>query len=192
MKAETRVRLTYFNRDYVSERIGRVTIGERNPAGAGSITFDISRECIEVLAKPSTHHFFWLSEQSCADGAFILFEGDDFVHLHIVEIKSKLTHKGWLTVRKQFSGMFLNSMALCGVIGLPEFKTVTCYIAYATENISSLTTASPVLLKGRLGLSATPFLLEDWVSGRVDAAWASAVPLVKLQRDAAGNANLAV
>ena len=188
MRAVTRGRLALFNAKYVNERTSSVTIAEEETDGAGRIVFTVDKACVEILGIPAKHHFLWLKEAKCADGAFILFESDEEAHVHIVELKSNLSNKDWITAKGQFAGMFLNVQAARGVLGLADFRSVTCYIAYKSENLSPRETASPIFIKSLLGTPGRQLGgAVDWNKEIIDLPWSQA-KLVKLQRDEAGDA----
>lgn len=164
-----------------------VEISEKATGGAGTITFNVSLPYLAFRATDNNPPMHWLAASKCADGAFVLFD-DEQAHLHIVELKSKLTAKEWKKVKLQFEGMLLNAMAVAGVIELSHFSSVTCYIAYAEDAISVEKNASPVFYKNLPGTSAAAPEIAEWLAEQLTALDKFKMTLIKLKRNSDGNA----
>lgn len=161
-----------------------VEIVEKTASGAGTITITVGQPCL--VFQPGREPTKWLAHTQCADGAFIVFE-EDGSHLHIVELKSRLTAAEWDHARKQMEGMLVNAMALKGVINIPDYTKVICYVAFKKDDILPSKTASPITLKVGVGLPFAVAGTEGWLKGSITLLNKFVATVVKIQRDAEGN-----
>ena len=140
--------LSLFNAAWVCEEAGAISIDEKASDGAGSAIFSSKQACIVVRAESSSPLIWSLAQRKCADGALITFNKDG-AHLHIVELKSKVTLKAWAHALQQFEGMYLTSLAISRLLKIFEVQSVTCYIAAKEYKLSDVVgaSASPSLIK---------------------------------------------
>ncbi|HLK82254.1 MAG TPA: hypothetical protein VKT99_12280 [Xanthobacteraceae bacterium] len=162
---------------------------ETDPGGASEAIFKTDKPCIVVKADRQGRQapLLWaLAERKCADGAFFLFEKNE-VHLHIVEIKSKITLGEWAKILKQFEGMFLTALAVARLLQVHELARVTCYVAGRTDSITNKSqSASPALLKTPVGMTKTLGGHEYWEKELVELPLSFRAPLVKGWKNSAG------
>ena len=195
---ECRKHLGRLNRHRVWEHNQEVVFEEKAKGGEGTITFQVEHPCIAIRPDSKTPPISWLASHNCADGAFVSFTPDG-IELHIVEMKSRLGPSDWEEVKIQFIGMLYNALALKGVTHMPEFSSITCYIAFKLDRISVETSPTPISFKRGVGIASiktqSPAIqsksISDFRSGNVDIA-SQSVRLVKLQRDQNGNATLSL
>ncbi|MFA7751960.1 hypothetical protein, partial [Klebsiella pneumoniae] len=100
---------------------GEIEIIETASSGAGRVTFTSALPFIHLRHLDDQPPLKWTKNRRCADAAIIVEDGEDLC-LHIVELKSKLTTKGWLIVKEQISGMIANATAMLAVINGPRPK----------------------------------------------------------------------
>lgn len=164
---------------------GDAVVIESDPNGAGEVRF--SSASTFLLVKPAEISTKWIIESKCADGAIIEFKNDG-VHIHIVELKSKLDTQKWDHAKKQILGMFLHVSALLGAIGIERFKSVTAYVAYKEEAITAFLQTNTIALKRRVGAGKPLVSGADWRAGTIALCDLEHVKVVNIQRGADGNA----
>lgn len=173
------------NRDFVHTGREMVSVREREEKGRGTVVFAVSSPCLCV--QPPKDPVKWLHIQKCADGAIIEF-AEDGVHLHLVEMKSKVGAKEWNDIKKQFHGAYLNLLAIGAVLELPAFASVTLHLAYTRDRVSPQNSTAPSMLKLPLGEPKWQGV-ADWIGRRVDlGGLGNLVPLRLIQRDDTGDA----
>jgi hypothetical protein len=181
--------LDLFNPDWVSEVSGRIVIREPNPLGKGEAVFESDTPCIMIRAKEQAPLLWALAQRKCADGAFFSFDNGE-AHLHIVELKSKVTLGTWAIVVQQFEGMFLASLAAARLLEIHKPSYVTCYLAGTEDSITSESqSASPALLKAPVGKSRTFGGWESWDKEVIALPLGFKAALVKGWKDAGGVAD---
>jgi hypothetical protein len=155
----------------------------------GEAVFRSDTPCIIIKAAPQAPLLWALAQRSCADGAFLSFrEGE--VHLHIVELKSKITLGTWAKVVQQFEGMFLTALAVARLLELRELARVTCYLAGTVDAITDAPEgASLILSKAPVGKWRTFGHLEAWNKNQVPLPLAVEATLVKGWKNDAGVAD---
>lgn len=180
--------LGHFNKDYVWVANARVEVEEKSPQGKGTASFSLGSPAI-VLKSHNQPPLIWaLSKKKCADGSFVTFK-DNKAHLHIVELKSKLTQAAFAKATEQLEGMFLSALAASRLLHIESFETVDCYVAYSVDAMQPATTANPALLKTLVG---TKTVLGDglaWKNGEVRLPFGTIAKLHKTKRDENGNAD---
>ena len=174
--------------DRVRQNLEVINIDETSAEGSGTISFSTSKFALSYQNRTNKPPIHWLLQGKCADGAFIIFD-EDQAHLHIVELKSKLIPKEWKKACEQFEGMLLNSFAMAGIIELSVFDSITCYIAFSEDAISVSHNASPVLYKNLPGMVPQRHGLTEWLTSAVTLLSKYKANLIKIQRDAGGNAS---
>jgi hypothetical protein len=140
------------------------------------------------LASSSAPLIWSLLQRKCADGAVVTFDQQG-AHLHIVELKGKLTAKTWARVLEQYEGMFLTSVAVARLLEIRDFASVTCYIAGSEDSISgtSTATAAPALIKTPVGKAQSFGGLEAWTSSSILLPMDTRSALKKAWRDKSGD-----
>jgi len=137
--------------------------GDGRGGGVGTITLQVHSPClcVRVPAEPIR----WLSTKSCGDS--IIFEfNHNIVHLHLLEMKSRITLNTWQKAKVQIHGAYLNALAMSGVLGIGDFGSVTVHIAYKEDSLHSNFNATPVVLKVGLGDHGSVDVGE-WITRRV-------------------------
>lgn len=173
------------NADKVKVHEGAATVREATPGGEGEVTLTFAGKaaCFSGDAQPPIK---WSSQLKCADGAVLRTNGPK-THLHLVELKSKLTVKELLKCSEQFHGGYINGLALCGVLELEKPDATVCLIGFKTETVTPSIAANPSLAKIIPGNPAS-IVLGNWALGRIDIPGAGTCNLTTVQLDAASNA----
>ena len=179
-----RENLPLFNGDFVAEAVGSFSVTEKSEGGAGSVTFTSATPCIVFCTHPRTPLLWALENKKCADGAFLTFSQGQ-VHLHLVELKSRLASAEWSHAKLQFSGMFLTAIAACRVMDITEIASVTCYIAFTKNKMNPEASANPVLLKTLVGRANPLNGQSDWEKEEVHLPHSTVAGLRKIERDEA-------
>lgn len=178
--------LSYFNPVFVQEvPAGIVEIIEANPSGAGTARFTLLGPAVKIVAKEAGPLLWALASGRCADGALITFDEHGDPHLHLVELKSKLTPKAWAHVRTQYDGMLFAAMSVARLLGLPNPKSVRCYVLFSQDAITTnpAQSSSPTLLKTTVGGTSTIGGLEDWMNSLVQLPYSLQAVLYKSVKD---------
>lgn len=183
-----REHLLHLNKDYVSEVTGDFCIEEKDEGGKGKALFYVDNACIVFRTTPKPPLLWALQNRKCADGAFLTFD-ETGCHLHLVELKSRLTHAEWSHVLLQFEGMYLTSLATCRLLNISSISSVTCYIAFKRDKMSPQESASPILIKPFVGKENPLNGQRSWNNERIELPFESVANLRKGQRDDAGDAD---
>lgn len=182
MIEQHRPHLSNFEERYIREVTEQVIIEERDENGQGRAIFDLRSSSIQIFPR-AQHPLLWhLAEKKCSDGAFVTFN-DGEAHLHLVELKCKLTPSTWAKVVRQFHGMYLNAVASIRLLEIVNIATTTCYIS-ATEDAMS----GPVptaLIKTGVGVGASFGGKEYWEKDFVPLPFDVKATLVKGWRESA-------
>jgi hypothetical protein len=183
-----RPHLELFNPDYVNEAAGAFSIIERDEQGKGSATFKSSNPILLIRSRKQSPQIWALKQRKCADGAFLTFDGKN-PHLHIVELKGKITLSTWAYVIQQFEGMYLTALAVIRLLGIQTVDGVTCYLAAKEDSVSKAeeATAAPILMKAPVGEVRTFGGLEDWINGAVSLPFSVKADLVKGWKNSSGD-----
>lgn len=179
----------HFKREQLHAISNKLTIYEADKGGKGEVEFEYNLPCARFL--PGKQPIKWLKNQKCADGAFIIFDGSD-VHLHIVELKSRLVSSEWIKAIEQFEGMLLNALAMKSIINVDRFTSITCHISFTDDQMSPSRTT---LLSGlKMGLGTRPPVSGslEWLYERLSLLNAHQAKVVKIQRDANGVGRLKI
>ncbi|MCW2272696.1 hypothetical protein GJ654_01220 [Rhodoblastus acidophilus] len=181
---DCRSALEHFNSDFVyfTEPAARFFIEEKSCSGAGRAYFSHTAACIMLKATNKAPMVWALSNRSCAEGAFVSFDESGF-HLHIIEMKSKLTYNEWIKALKQLSGMYLTAIATARILGIYSFNSIRCYIAFKEDAITPNRDADPVLLKTFVGTENIASGVDQWSSGMIRLPLSAKAFLKKGQRD---------
>ncbi|MGE4249043.1 MAG: hypothetical protein AB7F09_06620 [Parvibaculaceae bacterium] len=163
-----------------------VQFEERNPVGAGVATIYISGFAVAFRADDSAPLIWALDQRKCADGAFLTFNKEG-AHLHIVELKGKVSSGNWPNVVAQMEGMYLTALAVARLLKVLEVKSVTCYLALKNDAMKKPTQA--IFLKTPTGSRSTLGRYEDWVDSKIRLPLAFEGSLVRATRDSSGNAS---
>lgn len=167
-----------------SQESGPVEVIERALGGAARVVFPFAHRFLHLKHLDDQPPLKWSKNRRCADAAIIIEEGPELC-LHVVELKSKLTTKTWLTVKQQLSGMIANATAMLAVTGGPQPKKIICHVSFTEDAVGTAATADPILLKLMVG-AATPIgKTDDWASAKLELFGFRDIPLRKIPRDPA-------
>jgi len=184
--------LCLVNSDYRSESNTLIDITEIQTdgrgRGAGRIRFAVSSPCVAVRLPGQP--IKWLTNQKCGDAVIFQFTGDD-VHLHVVELKSKMTAGEWIKTKEQVEGAYLNAVAIRSIWELPEFLSVSVHVAYGDDGLVPDRITTPSVLKPGLG-SRSSVSVADWLSDRIYLGIIGHAHLLRIKRGSDGNAELAL
>lgn len=183
-----RGRLSIFNGDYVWEATGEVEIVETAQGGEGRAIFQVQSPAIIMRTHRRPPLVWGLKNPKCADGAFITFS-EHGAHLHIVELKSRLTLGEWKNVILQLHGMYLAAVAAAHLCSISAFETVTCYVAFREDATAPMGSATPILLKTAVGMSKPLGGGQEWSVGEMEMPFGAMASIAKAQRDADGDAD---
>lgn len=164
-----------------------VEIVEKKAGGAGIARFLSEHGAIVIKAKDQAPVVWALEVKKCAEAAIISFR-DNECHLHLLEMKSKLTQGQLSTALIQLEGMFLSALAVARLLGIVSFATTTCYIAYKEDALNQHQSADMIFMKPFVGMNNPVGGYEDWEAETVDLPLATKAVLRKGQRD--GNADI--
>ncbi|MCY1369321.1 hypothetical protein D9M69_563550 [compost metagenome] len=139
-----------------------------------------------LKAKDQAPMVWAFSNRQCAEGAFVTFDNDG-CRLHILEMKSKLTQSEWAKVIRQLSGMYLTALAACRILGVNEFKSVVCYVAYKEDAMSPSKSADSIFIKTFVGQRNPVGGSDTWSTGSVKLPFGIDASIQKGQRDAHHN-----
>ena len=172
--------LYLFNSDYVNETSGIFSVIERDPKGKGAAKFNSGNPCILIRSQKQSPQIWALKQRKCADGAFLTFD-DQGSHLHLVELKSKLSLGDWAHALHQFEGMYLTAIAIMRLLEIQAAATVTCYLAAKEDAVTEAeaVTASPTLMKAPVGAVRTFGGLKVWLKDTVSLPFSTSANLVK-------------
>lgn len=179
-----RAHFALFNKDYIREIDGQFDIVEKAAGGAGKITFSVEGPCVILNTHPQAPLLWALNNRKCADGAFLTFN-DGNAHLHIIELKSKLASAEWSHATKQFEGMFLTALAACRLMEITSITSVTCYIAFTSDQMNAQASSSPALIKTMVGKTNPLNAQQAWEDEQVTLPYKWVAPVRKIQRDPA-------
>lgn len=182
--------LELFNAFYVNEAIGTFSIVERNEAGKGAAKFNSTSYCIVIRTQEQSPQIWALKQRKCGDGAFLTFDRRG-AHLHLVELKSRLSLGDWAHALQQFEGLYLTAIAVMRLLGLQAAASVTCYLAAREDRVTQTqeVTASPTLIKAPVGEVRTFGGRESWTNETVPLPFSTNAILIKGWRDATGDAD---
>lgn len=163
-------------------------IEEKSRGGEGKAYFRHDKDCIVLKSGKSGPLLWSLKNGRIGEGAILTHEEDGF-HLHLLEMKSRLTQGEWSKAVTQFEGMFLTSVAAIRLLGAIDLQSVTCYVAFRRDDVSNALSADMILMKTFVGMS-NPFSgLENWENETVSLPFATTASLKKGLRDEAGDVN---
>lgn len=161
---------------------------ETSPEGAGKTFFSANGPCILIHARPPGPLLWSLRNRKISEGS-ILTKDEHGYHLHILEMKSKLTQAEWAKVILQFEGMLLTTLAVVRILGVNHFASVTCYIAYKQAAMSSSQTADMIFLKTFVGKPNPVSGDSAWTSEKLELPITGTASIRKAQRDEANDAH---
>jgi hypothetical protein len=161
-----------------------ISVVETAKGGEGEVTFRVCTPCLHVRIPEEPVK--WLGTKSCGDSVIFEFINDE-VHLHLVELKSKIGAKVLEKIKYQIHGAYLNALAISGVLEFSDFSSVTVHIAYNEDSFSVINNASPILLKMGLGEHRNSDV-SDWIERRIRIQdLPDACNVRDIIRDSAGN-----
>jgi hypothetical protein len=174
----------HFLSEYVSiiESGEPIFFEEKRDGGEGKATFQSNKPCVRMKAKDQSPLLWAFSNRKCAEGALLTISNDE-CHLHIVELKSKLSQAEWSKARDQLSGMYLTALATCRVLGISEFNSVICYIGYKQNAMSPENSADPVLIKTFVGTRNPIGKNDEWEAEKMQLPLNAEATIIKAQRD---------
>lgn len=161
---------------------GNIEVVETVVSGAARVVFTVESPSLHLKHLDNKPPLKWAANRRCADGAIAVEFGDE-LHLHVIELKSKLTRKEWLGVKQQLEGMIANAIAALAVIGAPRPIDVVCHVSFLDETVTSISTPDLILLKLPVGGSTILGDVEDWKSGRTELFGYTDIQIRKIPRD---------
>lgn len=159
---------------------------ELSTSGAGQAYFSAPGGCIVLKAGRAGPLLWSLKNRKIAEGA-ILTEDTSGYHLHLLEMKSKLTQGEWAKAILQFEGMHLAALAAIRLLGVSEVTSVTCYIAYKDDAMSASESADLILMKTFVGKPNPIGGVDSWTTESLELPLNGAAKIVKGQRDVNNN-----
>lgn len=182
--------LDHFAREHVHivEDHGSFYIEEKAAGGEGKTYFSTNAPCLLIKAKPPGPLLWSLKNRKISEGSIVTKDERGY-HLHILEMKSKLTQGEWAKVLLQFEGMLLTTLAVVRILGILEFSTVTCYIAYKEDAMGTRGSADLILLKTFVGMPNPISGSEEWTKEQVELPMTGAAQIRKAVRDGANDAD---
>jgi hypothetical protein len=167
---------------YIVDEKKLFSIEEKKQGGAGKAFFRSDKPSLVLKAKDQAPMVWAFSNRQCAEGAFVTFD-DDGCRLHILEMKSKLTQAEWAKVTRQLSGMYLTALAACRILGVTEFKSVVCYVAFKEDAMSPSKSADSIFMKTFVGRRNSVGGSDAWSTGVIKLPFDTSALIQKGQRD---------
>lgn len=165
---------------------GPIVFEEKSDGGEGMATFHSNSPCIMIKASNQAPLLWAFSNKKCAEGALLTINNGEF-HLHIIELKSKLSRAEWSKAMSQLSGMYLAALATCRVLGINNLNSVVCYIGYKKNAMTVDRSADPVLLKTFVGKSNPVGRNDEWENEKMLLPFNVEAIIRKGQRDSNQN-----
>lgn len=186
MIEECKNALAHFVPQYVHLVEGNLSfsIEEKKIGGAGKASFSSTAPCLMIKAKDQAPLVWAFKNRKCAEGAFLTLDDDGSCRLHILEMKSKLTQGKWAKAMLQLSGMYLSALAICRIIGISEFKSVTCYVAFKEDAMSAAKSADMIFMKSFVGVENPIGGADEWQKEEMELPFSATATIRKGQRDA--------
>lgn len=186
-------RLIHFSDSHVYAPIdsSRFYLEEKSPLGSGKAYFQSNSACIVLKAGTSGPLLWSLKNKKIAEGA-ILTSDDEGYHLHLVEMKSKLTQGEWAKVISQFEGMYLTSLATVRILDVLILASVTCYIAYKQDAMAANQSADMIFMKTFVGQPNPVGGVDSWTTNTVALPFREHARLVKAARDINNDADFGI
>lgn len=163
-----------------------IQISEKNAAGQGTAEFLPMGDAIVIKAKDQAPVVWALEIRRCAEAAIITLK-EDGAHLHVLEMKSKLTQGEWAKAMVQLQGMFLSALAVARLLEIITFQSTTCYIAYTQNAMGPAASADLIMMKTFVGTSNPIGGMQEWTQESMSLPFGTAATIVKGQRDGLGN-----
>jgi len=165
----------------------KIPITESASGGAGTVNITSAYRCVLTKGCSNNHPISWSSIQACADGAIFEFTPGG-VRVHIIELKKTITKKTWRHMKEQFAGMLINIIAIKGIAGIGELSEIRVYAAYQNDRFAPETSPNPILLKVALGTGRTVAGVDDWRNQKIELLDNKHVEVIRIMRDANGDA----
>jgi hypothetical protein len=180
--------LPHLSNDYVwSVPAGSdIKIVEKNAGGAGEAIFVSHETAIVIKAKDSAPVIWSLKQLKCAEAAIITKDDAGF-HLHVLEMKSKLTQTVWAKALQQLEGMYLSALAVARLVQVTDFVSITCYIAYTEDAMGAQDSADMIMIKTFVGQNNPVGGSEEWISEEMSLPFSTIAAIKKGQRDQNNN-----
>lgn len=177
--------ISLFHKEYVWEIAPDVqfAVVEKNKGGAGNCFFMSSSGALFIKSKDGKPTVWAVKNAKCAEASFLTTDASGTGHLHIVEMKSKLTKDEFQKVIDQWRGMLLASLAILGISDKPRPAKVTVYIAYNSEEITAKDPAQLVTYKVKVGGDPQAGI-KEWKQEKVALFSDVTATIVKGQRTA--------
>jgi len=157
-------------------------IEEKSPAGRGRALFSTKSPVFVIKAKDQAPVVWALKNRRCAEAAMISIDGED-CHLHLLEMKSKLTQGEWAKALQQFEGMLLSALAVARILGIENINETTCHIGFKEELVSNSKSADPIFIKGFVGKENPVGGAVDWAVGNIELPFSMMANINKCLRD---------
>lgn len=169
--------LVYYPEDHTN-----FFLEEKCESGKGKSYFSCAGQCIVIKAGRSGPLIWSLRNAKIGEGSIITKDQDGY-HLHLLEMKSKLTQSEWAKALLQFEGMHLTTLAVARLLGVIEVQSVTCYIAYKQDALSAIGSADLILMKTFVGMANPVGGGDAWSSNTISLPITGNAALRKAQRD---------
>lgn len=179
----------FFTTESVSyiEAGDKITFIETGKGGEGACTLKSTAPTLFINAKKGNFVSI-LKNQKCAEAAFLTLQQDNEM-LAMLEMKSSLSKKEWMKVLQQYSGMYLCTKAVLGILQMQEPQTIKAYIAYRQEDITEDPNS---YILNKVGVGQKDPVLEAWDTGEISLPHGKKAQLIKGQRDTEGNCDFEV
>lgn len=173
---------------YEPEDHSRFFIEEKSAGGEGKSYFSANSRCLIFKAGKQGPLIWALENKKISEGA-ILSHNEDGYHLHLLEMKSKLTVGEWAKVVEQLKGMHLSALAVLRLLGVVELASVTCYVAFKQDAMSPQASADMILMKTFVGMENPLSGNADWESEALELPFTGTSAIVKAQRNVSNDAD---
>lgn len=158
--------LSLFNKDYcfLIEAGNKILIEEKKSQGKGTCSFTSQHPVLMMKAKDKNSCVWMLSDQKCAEGAFLEITDDNRKILHIIEMKSKCDLAKFYHVCLQLEGMYFSALAVMAILNLGHPDEVITYLAYTSESLSNRINTPLIANKVLVGSPHTPLKMTEEIN----------------------------
>ncbi len=180
--------LDHLSGDYIwpVEEGSSFSIKEVKAGGEGEAKFKASKPTIVIKAKDQSPVVWALKNRKCAEAAMISVEAE-YCHLHLLEMKSKLTQSELAKAVLQLEGMYLSALAVSKIIGIDQIASVTCYIGYKENALSPKASADMIMFKTFVGMENPIGAVDEWEEKEIDLPFGMKSSVKAEKRDLNGD-----
>ncbi len=142
-----------------------VILYEKEKEGKAELKF-ISENNLFAISLSHKNKISVFKHQKVADWIVLEFLDDDYVNLHLIELKRTISTGRWQEIKEQLKGAYEHSFLLKGLFDY-KINKIFCYSAYINDKFGNVeNTANPVLLKNSVGNRSQTSAI-DWNKNKI-------------------------